>query len=122
VDAGESRLDLLFMAAGRSACWVETKCVTLVQDGIARFPDAPTDRGRRHLEELSTLAASGACASVVFVIQRADVRAFAPHDAMDAAFGAALCAAISAGVRVMAYACHITPAEMTLARPVPLAF
>ena len=122
VSVGESRLDLLFTTAAEAACWVETKCVTLVQAGVALFPDAPTERGRRHLETLATLAAGGACACVLFIIQRADACAFAPHDAMDAAFGEALRAAISAGVRVVAYTCHITPAEIALAQSIPLAF
>jgi sugar fermentation stimulation protein A len=121
VVAGASRLDLKFTAPDRRPCWVETKCVTLLQDGIARFPDAPTERGRRHLAELRALAAAGDAAAVIFVIQRPDAVAFAPHDDMDPAFGLALREAISAGVTVLAYACQVTPAEIALSASIPLA-
>ncbi len=122
VVAGASRLDLHFTAPDRRPCWVETKCVTLLQDGVARFPDAPTERGRRHLEELSGLVAAGDTAIVCFVIQRPDARAFAPHDNMDPAFGLALREAISAGVTTLAYTCQVTPTEIALSAPIPFAF
>lgn len=118
---GESRLDLRFAAGGR-ACWVEAKSVTLVQDGTARFPDAPTERGRRHLRELARLAESGICAAVVFVVQREDAQAFAPNDRTDAEFGRALREARDAGVQVLALRCHVTRESIAVAGPIPLAF
>lgn len=119
---GQSRLDLRFEAGGGRACWVEAKSVTLVQDGIARFPDAPTERGRRHLRELARLAEEGVCSAVVFVVQREDARAFAPNDGTDAEFGRALREARKAGVRVLALRCRVTPEEIGVLGPIPLAF
>lgn len=119
---GASRLDLRFAAGGGRVCWVEAKSVTLVQDGIARFPDAPTERGRRHLRELARLAESGICAAVVFVVQREDAQAFAPHDRTDAEFGKALREARDAGVQVLALRCHVTRESIAVVGPIPLAF
>ncbi len=119
---GKSRLDLRFETGDGRVCWVEAKSVTLVQDGTARFPDAPTERGRRHLRELARLAESGICAAVVFVVQREDARAFAPNDGTDAEFGRALREARDAGVQVLALRCHVTRECIAVAGPIPLAF
>ncbi len=96
--------------------WVETKSVTLVERGVAMFPDAPTARGRRHLEELAQRVAQGERAAVVFVVQREDAHAFRPHPTADVAFPDALRAAARAGVEVYAYACQVTLAEITIHR------
>ena len=85
----DSRLDLL-LSSPDEQCYVEIKSVTLVQDGVARFPDAPTDRGRRHVSTLVRAVEEGHRAAAVFVIQRADARALSPYDAHDPLFGAAL--------------------------------
>ena len=120
---GGSRPDLRSEAADGSACWVEAKSVTLVRDGVACFPDAPTARGRRHMGELTELARRGVCAAVVFVVQRADARAFRPNDETDPEFGYALRAARDAGVHVLAYRCCVEPPEITLlAHPLTLHF
>jgi sugar fermentation stimulation protein A len=117
VRLGESRLD--FLLQGRvGACWVEVKSVTLVEDGAARFPDAPTARGVRHLAELTAAVGRGEQAAVVFVIQRPDVCCFTPHDRADAAFGAALREAQSAGVGVYAWACEVGPRSVIMGSPV----
>jgi sugar fermentation stimulation protein A len=117
---GHSRLDLLFGALNGRSLWVETKCVTLVQDGTARFPDAPTARGRRHVQELTMLAAAGEQAAIVFVVQRADCNAFAPNDLTDPAFGEAMRAAAAAGVVLQAYRCLVSESEITLADSIPV--
>ena len=83
---GDSRLDLLLSGPG-GACFIEVKSVTLVEDGVALFPDAPTERGRRHLGALVRAMEEGYRAAAVFVIQREDARACAPHDTADPAFG-----------------------------------
>ena len=88
--------------------------MTLEDGGHARFPDAPTERGVRHLHELMRAAELGHRATVFFVIQMEDVTDFAPNDATHPAFGAA------AGVRVAAYSCRVTPDSMTIHRPVPV--
>jgi sugar fermentation stimulation protein A len=122
VRLGESRLDLLFTSGEGSECWVETKCVTLVQHGLAHFPDAPTERGRRHLRELTARARDGVCAAVAFVVQRDDVRGFGPSDETDPAFGAALRVAREAGVKLLAYRCHVSAGEIALGDRVALEF
>lgn len=110
---GDSRLDLL-LDGPSGQCLVETKCVTLVRDGVALFPDAPTERGRRHVETLARAAGSGLRAAVVFVIQRADAEAFALNDATDPAFSDALRRATERGVGLYAYRCHVTADEVRL--------
>jgi sugar fermentation stimulation protein A len=120
VGYGESRLDFLLEADGRAdPCFVEVKSVTLVQEGIARFPDAVTERGRRHLGELRRACREGMRAAVVFVIQRGDARAFAPHDESDPLFGEVLREVVAAGVEVYAHTCRVTPSVIELRAQVP---
>ncbi len=107
VTLGSNRVDLL-LELGDRRCWVETKSVTLVHQGVALFPDAPTERGCRHLGALAALAESGRCAAVAFVAQRADAICFRPNDATDPAFGAALRDAIQRGVMVICCACSVS--------------
>jgi len=105
VQFGESRLD--FRLEGPvGVCWVEV--MTLVEDGVARFPDAPTARGVRHLRELMAVVRGGEQAAIVFVIQRPDARRFVPHDRADAAFGVALREAANSSVDVYALACEVS--------------
>ena len=113
VQLGESRLDF-WLRGPAGVCWVEVKSVTLVEGGVARFPDAPTARGVRHLAELTAAVERGEQAAVVFVIQRPDARCFTPHDRADAAFGAALREAKSAGVGVYAWACEVRPRSVIM--------
>jgi sugar fermentation stimulation protein A len=110
---GGSRLDFRLQSAA-GPCWVETKSVTLVEEGLALFPDAPTARGRRHLRELTAIARRGEHTAVVFVIQRPDATAFAPHIAADPAFGQALAEATAAGVKAHAFRCAVTLEEIRI--------
>lgn len=119
VRAGESRLDFTARAAGRTV-YVEIKGVTLEREGTALFPDAPTARGARHLEELTRLAAAGFGAAVVFVIQMRGPRLFRPNAGQDPAFARALRRAAAAGVVVAAWDCVVEPGGLTLGRPVPV--
>ena len=116
---GDSRLDLLLSGPG-GACFIEVKSVTLVEDGVALFPDAPTERGRRHLGALVRAVEEGYRAAAVFVIQREDARACAPHDTADPAFGRALREAVATGVEAYAYVCRVTRREIRLAHAVPV--
>jgi len=116
---GQGRFDLL-LGRGEQRCLVETKCVTLVQDQVALFPDAPTLRGRRHMEELVEARKYGYEAAVFFIVQRQDATMFAPHDAMDPAFGQALRFAVAHGVHVYACACRVDPEGMELDRALPV--
>ncbi|MBI4310996.1 MAG: DNA/RNA nuclease SfsA [Chloroflexi bacterium] len=116
---GRSRIDLLLLG-GEQKHYVEVKSATLVEDGVARFPDAPTARGRKHVLELAEAVAQGHKASVVFVVQRRDAEAFAPNDVADPAFGEALRRACAAGVHTYAYRCCVTLQEITLDTGLPV--
>ena len=116
---GASRLDFcLTTQAGLHL--VEVKGVTLEENGHARFPDAPTERGVKHLHELMRAVAEGHRATVFFVLQMAGMTDFAPNDDTHPAFGAALRQAAEAGVHVAAYGCRVTPDTLELDRPVPV--
>ncbi|MCB9557093.1 MAG: DNA/RNA nuclease SfsA [Deltaproteobacteria bacterium] len=97
-----SRVDLLLSSPDDQRCYVEVKSVTLAERGIALFPDAPSERARRHAEELARVVSERQRAAMVFVIQRGDCRAFAPADAIDPAYGAALRQAQARGVELYA--------------------
>lgn len=99
---GASRLDFLLECGGPS-CLVEVKGCTLVVDGLALFPDAPTIRGSRHLEELIKAKAAGYRACVVMVVKHPGGEAFAPKEDTDPLFAATLRRAAAAGVEVLAY-------------------
>ena len=114
---GDSRFDFSFVKEGRR-CFLEVKGVTLENDGICAFPDAPTERGVKHLKGLTALARQGYGAYVLFVIQMADVRYLHPNDATDPAFGQALRTAAYNGVRVLAMDCAVTENAMTIGNPV----
>ncbi len=119
VRLGGSRVDLLF-SGPQGHCYLEAKSVNLVESGVALFPDAPTERGARHLGELARAVAGGHRAAVAFVVQRSDVRALAPHERADPAFAEALRQAVSAGVEVHAIVCAVTRARVTPLRTVPV--
>ncbi len=110
---GDSRFDFFLEADGRKA-FMEVKGVTLEEDGIARFPDAPTERGVKHIRELIRCLNAGYEAYVFFVIQMKGVRAFEPNDRTHPAFGEALREAAKKGVQILAYDCVVRPDEMSI--------
>lgn len=114
---GDSRFDFSFIKDGR-LCFLEVKGVTLENDGVCAFPDAPTQRGAKHLKELTRLCSEGYGAYVLFVIQMEDVKFLHPNDSTDPAFGKALREAATAGVEALAYDCVVTPESMTIHSPV----
>lgn len=116
---GDSRFDF-YWEAGERRGFVEVKGVTLEDEGHARFPDAPTERGVKHLKELVCCQAEGYEAAVCFVIQMAGMKDFAPNDITHPAFGEALRQAARAGVRVIARECVVTPDSLTIGIPVPV--
>ncbi len=116
---GSSRYDFSFQKDG-TPCFLEVKGVTLEQDGICAFPDAPTQRGVKHLKGLTALAQAGFAAYVLFVIQMAEVTSFRPNDETDPAFGKALREAAEAGVKILAMACQVAPDAMAITHPVPV--
>ncbi len=116
---GNSRFDFYFGTRERRG-FIEVKGVTLEIDGHARFPDAPTERGVKHIEELIACQAEGYEAYLCFVIQMAGMKDFAPNDAAHRAFGAALRRAREAGVKVLVRECQVTPDMLEMTDAVPL--
>ncbi|HEX9915469.1 MAG TPA: DNA/RNA nuclease SfsA [Candidatus Bathyarchaeia archaeon] len=114
----DSRFDLL-LARGRSELVLEAKSCTLVEGGVALFPDAPTLRGARHMRTL-VHALRDSEAAAVFVVQRTDARVFRPHREMDPGFRDALVAAASAGVQVYAYRCDVSLEGVRIAGRIPV--
>lgn len=114
---GDSRFDFSFEKDGKQ-CFLEVKGVTLEDDGICAFPDAPTERGVKHLKGLAKLAREGFGAYVLFVIQMPDVKYLHPNDKTDPAFGAALREAAENGVTVLAMDCGVTEDTMEIRLPV----
>lgn len=116
---GDSRFDFSFIREGRT-CFLEVKGVTLEQDGVCLFPDAPTIRGTKHLYGLTQAVGEGYGAYVLFVIQMSDVKCLRPNEQTDPAFAAALRHAAKQGVHLLAAACAVTPDSMTITDPVPI--
>ena len=119
VTCGQSRFDFMICEYGKTS-YLEVKGVTLETDGVARFPDAPTERGAKHLRELTDLAKQGIGAYVLFVIQMKQIRELHPNDTMDPAFGTALREAAQAGVVIRAVDCIVTPESIMADREVKI--
>lgn len=116
---GSSRFDF-YWESSKSRGFVEVKGVTLEEDGVVRFPDAPTLRGVKHLDELVKAHEAGYEAAVCFVIQMENVGWFAPNDVTHPEFGQALRRAAQAGVEILAMDCAVTPQSLTMGKPVPI--
>jgi len=101
--SGASRLDLLLTKGENEKCFVEIKNCTLVEDGVAYFPDAVTVRGRKHLVELQQLVLKGNRCAVFFLVQRMDAKAFTTADRIDPLYGKEFRKAKNNGVEVMVY-------------------
>ena len=114
---GDSRFDFSFRKDGK-LCFLEVKGVTLESDGVCAFPDAPTERGARHLRGLQQAVKEGFGGYVLFVIQMADVKHLHPNDATDPAFGKALREAAVSGVQILAMDCTVTEDTMAIRSPV----
>lgn len=120
---GNSRWDFLLENAQGAQMLLEVKSCTLVNDGIAMFPDAVTKRGKRHVQELAQLHASGGFfAAMLFVVQRADARAFRPATHIDPAFAEALRLAHSGGVKVAVYNSEVDVTAITWGRELSIDF
>ena len=116
---GDSRFDFSFTKDGKT-CFLEVKGVTLENEGVCAFPDAPTERGAKHLRGLTEAAKEGYGTYVLFVIQMADVKSLHPNDATDPEFGKALREAAANGVEVLAVDCRVTVDEMQIRDFVPV--
>jgi sugar fermentation stimulation protein A len=104
-----SRFDFFLARRDGPPILVEVKSVTLVEDGVAKFPDAPTARGARHVRELTEYVRSGGCALLLFIVQREDAGRVEPNPATDPAFAAALASAAETGVLVRASRFRLEP-------------
>ncbi len=117
----KSRIDLLLRGPDRPDCYVEVKNVTAaVTDGVALFPDAVSERGAKHLREMTAMVAAGARAVLVFCVQRTDVTEVRPADAIDPIYGRTLREAIARGVEAVAWRADLSPAGATLSTTVPV--
>lgn len=110
---GDSRIDF-YMERGGQPYLMEVKGCTLEVDGIGYFPDAPTERGTKHLRELARAAWEGTKAWLAFVIQMDGVTEVRPNTETDPAFSKALTEAVEAGVQVKYLTCHVEPGEMEI--------
>ena len=115
---GDSRFDFYIESTSGRKAFVEVKGVTLLQDGVARFPDAPTTRGVKHIEELVKCKEDGYEAYILFLLEMKRSRWMEPNDATHPAFGKALREAAAKGVNVLAYDCIVTPDRLEVAQPV----
>ena len=118
---GTSRFDF-YVETPQQKLFIEVKGVTLEENGIAMFPDAPTERGIKHLDELAQAVRYGYAAAVIFVIQMRGVTRFTPNRRTHAAFAEALRRAQQAGVQVLAYDCDVTPDGLSLGKQIPCCF
>ena len=116
---GNSRFDYYWEDSEKRG-FVEIKGVTLEHDGVVRFPDAPTERGVKHLEELIAAKAAGYEAAVCFIVQMEGMKHLEPNDATHPAFGEALRKCAAAGVEVFALECETAPGYVKAVRPIPV--
>jgi sugar fermentation stimulation protein A len=117
-----SRIDLLLSDPEKGLCYVEVKNVTLAEGSQALFPDAVTERGAKHLRELSDMVREGHRAVMVYLVQREDCDCFWPAEAIDPTYAAAFAAAQAAGVEALCYRCTVTPEGVAVAKRLPIAW
>ena len=117
---GNHRFDLLLKDKSNDPFYLEVKSATYVENGIAEFPDAVTDRGKRHVQTLQTLVEAGFQAGVLFVVQRSDANSFQPMWKRDPKFGKALVNAYRAGVHVWCITTRISKTNMTFKKEIPV--
>lgn len=117
---GNSRFDFKLQDKNENTYFLEVKGVTLEESGETRFPDAPTERGRKHILELIEVKKLGMGAGIIFLIQIENVSKFSPNDDTDPKFGEALRLAKAQGVNIFAYNCKVTEEEIELLNPVEI--
>ncbi len=126
---GDSRFDFYVEAEGcgrdsdeAKKAFIEVKGVTLEDDGHARFPDAPTERGVKHINELVRAREEGCLAYIIFIVQMEGVKDVSPNYETHPEFGEALAKAAEAGVEILAYDCSVTPGSLTVNREITFRF
>ena len=115
-----SRIDLLLEDERAGRCYIEVKNVTLVEEGIAYFPDAVSERGAKHLRELMGVVEQGDRGVIFFCVQRGDAREVRPADRIDPRYGETLRQALAAGVEALAYRAEVSPEGVDLVTPLPV--
>lgn len=116
----DSRFDLYYELVGDHAGFIEVKGVTLEENGIAMFPDAPTTRGLKHVYELADAARAGYAAGIIFVIQMENIRYFTPNVRTQPEFLDALKTVAEEGVFIKAFECAVTPDSLNITKEVPV--
>lgn len=117
---GASRFDFYVETEAGKRCYLEVKGVTLEENGVVLFPDAPTQRGTKHLRKLTNCIADGYDAYVLFVVQMSPVKCFRPNVVRDPEFANALQEAKQAGVKILAVDCTVTPDSMCIQNFIPV--
>lgn len=118
--SGNSRMDALLTGEGQKPLWVECKNVTLVEDGLAAFPDAITERGQKHLHHMAELVQGGARAAFFYCIQRNDAKCFAPADFVDERYGRLFYETMAAGVEVYPYVVKVRENGLSMGELLPV--
>ena len=116
---GASRFDF-YVETAETKIFIEVKGVTLEENRIAMFPDAPTERGIKHLNELAACIAAGYNAYVIFVVQMEGISHFTPNYKTHAAFGETLSKVMEMGVKALAFDCKVTPDSMVINKQIPI--
>ena len=119
VTYGNSRFDIMAESPSKKA-FVEVKGVTLEKDGVALFPDAPTERGVKHIKELIRASSEGFDAYIMFIIQMENIKSFSPNEETHPEFASVLREADKAGVKILAYSCKVTENDITVAAPIKI--
>ena len=115
-----SRIDIRLTRSNKPRCYVEVKSVTLLaQQNLGLFPDAPSQRGQKHLRELTAMAERGERAVLLFCVLHSGIKTVSPSDAIDPVYGSLLRNAVNKGVEVLVYRASISPQEMRLVKPLP---
>ncbi len=117
---GKSRFDFYVKDDSGREGYLEVKGVTLENDGVVSFPDAPTERGVKHINELVEAKKQGYYAGILFVVQMDDVSLFTPNDITHRAFGDALRKAKESGVEIIAKTCKVTPDSLDISKNIPI--
>lgn len=117
---GQSRIDILLSNSPDELCYVEVKNVTLVENNYALFPDAVTERGQKHLQELIDLKKQGIRAVLLFIVQRQDCDYFSLNNSIDPTYIQLLKKAMDNGVEVLVYQCQMHPEEIIVRNPLPI--
>lgn len=116
---GDSRFDFYLETAGKKM-FIEVKGVTLEENGVVKFPDAPTERGVKHVRELAELVQEGYECAIIFVVQMSGMKYFTPNWQTHAEFGEALSKAKAAGVQIYAYECAVAVDSLKITREIPV--